>query len=56
MKKAIMALDGGGSNLRMLIVDADTDTELYFKTISTVGIHPYRCIHDYLLLNPFDAS
>lgn len=35
MKKAIMALDGGGSNLRMLIVDADTEEEIYFKPINT---------------------
>ena len=35
MKKAIMALDGGGSNLRMLVVDADTEKELYFKQINT---------------------
>lgn len=34
MKKAIMALDGGGSNLRMLIVDSDTYEEIYFKQIS----------------------
>lgn len=35
MKKAIMALDGGGSNLRMLIVDAKTNEELYFHEIAT---------------------
>lgn len=35
MKKAIMALDGGGSNLRMLIVDSDTEQELYFREIPT---------------------
>lgn len=35
MKKAIMALDGGGSNLRMLIVDKDTKEEIYYKKIET---------------------
>lgn len=35
MKKAIIALDGGGSNLRMLIVDADTEQEIYFRQIAT---------------------
>lgn len=35
MKKAIIALDGGGSNLRMLITDEETEEELYFKEIAT---------------------
>lgn len=35
MKDAVMALDGGGSNLRIIIVDAKTDEELFFKQIET---------------------
>jgi len=35
MKEAIVALDGGGSNLRILIADSNTEEELYFKEIST---------------------
>ena len=35
MKDAIIALDGGGSNLRMLIVDMNTKEELYFREIAT---------------------
>ena len=35
MKEAIIALDGGGSNLRMLIVDMATKKELYFREITT---------------------
>ena len=30
MKKAIMALDGGGSNLRIVVADAQTEEQLYF--------------------------
>ena len=35
MKKAIMGLDGGGSNLRMVIMDAETEQELYYAKINT---------------------
>lgn len=35
MKEAIMGLDGGGSNLRILIVDRKTEQELYSKDIET---------------------
>lgn len=35
MKKAIIGLDGGGSNLRMIIIDAETEQELYYTKIST---------------------
>ena len=35
MKQAIIALDGGGSNLRILIVDKDTEKELYSKDINS---------------------
>lgn len=35
MKQAIIGLDGGGSNLRMLIVDKETEKEIYSKEIST---------------------
>ena len=35
MKKAIIGLDGGGSNLRILIADNDTEKELYCKEISS---------------------
>ena len=30
-----IALDGGGSNLRMIVVDKETEEELYFKEINT---------------------
>lgn len=35
MKQAIMALDGGGSNLRMILVDKNTEKELYFREIDS---------------------
>ena len=35
MKEAIMGLDGGGSNLRILVVDRKTEQELYSKDIET---------------------
>lgn len=35
MKQAIMALDGGGSKLRMLIVDRETREQLYFRQINS---------------------
>ncbi len=35
MKKAIIALDGGGSNLRMLVADQDTDEQIYYKEINS---------------------
>lgn len=35
MKKAIIALDGGGSNLRMVVADQETEKELYFKKINS---------------------
>lgn len=35
MKEAIMGLDGGGSNLRILVVDRKTEQELYSKDIGT---------------------
>lgn len=35
MKKAIMALDGGGSNLRILVADAETNDILYYNSINT---------------------
>lgn len=35
MKQAIMALDGGGSNLRILVVDKDTEKELFSKDIDS---------------------
>lgn len=35
MKQAIIGLDGGGSNLRILIADKKTKKELYSKEIST---------------------
>ena len=35
MKEAIIALDGGGSNLRMIVVDKETEEELYFKEINS---------------------
>jgi len=35
MKEAIIALDGGGSNLRMVVADKETNEELYFRQIKT---------------------
>lgn len=35
MREAIMGLDGGGSNLRILVVDRKTEQELYSKDIET---------------------
>lgn len=35
MKEAIMGLDGGGSNLRILVVDRETEQELYSRDIGT---------------------
>lgn len=35
MRNAIMALDGGGSNLRIVVVDSETEKELYFEEVST---------------------
>ena len=35
MKKAIIALDGGGSNLRMILVDQETEEKIYLKKIDT---------------------
>ena len=35
MKKAIIALDGGGSNLRMVLVDQETEEKIYLKKINT---------------------
>jgi len=35
MKEAIIGLDGGGSNLRMVIADMETGEEIYFKKINT---------------------
>ena len=35
MKKAIIALDGGGSNLRMVVADYDTEQPIYFNEINT---------------------
>ena len=35
MKEAIMGLDGGGSNLRILVVDRETEQELYSRDITT---------------------
>ena len=35
MKEAIMGLDGGGSNIRILVVDRKTEQELYSKDIET---------------------
>ena len=35
MKKAIMALDGGGSNLRMVVADYDSEQPIYFNEVST---------------------
>ena len=35
MKEAIMGLDGGGSNLRILVVDRKSEQELYSKDIET---------------------
>ena len=35
MKKAIMALDGGGSNLRMVVADYESEQPIYFNEINT---------------------
>ena len=35
MRQAIMALDGGGSNLRILVVDKDTEKELFSKDMNS---------------------
>ncbi len=35
MKKAIIALDGGGSNLRMVVADYETEQPIYFNEINT---------------------
>lgn len=35
MKKAIIALDGGGSNLRLVVADYDTEEQLFYKEINT---------------------
>lgn len=35
MKKAIIALDGGGSNLRMVVADYDSEQPIYFNEINT---------------------
>ena len=35
MKKAIMALDGGGSNLRMVVTDYNSEQPIYFNEINT---------------------
>ena len=35
MKEAITGLDGGGSNLRILVVDRETEQELYSRDIGT---------------------
>ena len=35
MKRAIIALDGGGSNLRMVIADYDSEKPIYFNEINT---------------------
>ena len=35
MKKAIMALDGGGSNLRMVVADYDSEQPIYFNEVNT---------------------
>lgn len=35
MKQAIIALDGGGSNLRMLVADRETEEELYYREIAS---------------------
>ena len=35
MKQAIMALDGGGSNLRIVVADAKTEEQLYFNEVDT---------------------
>ena len=35
MKKAIIALDGGGSNLRLVVADYETEEQLYFSEINT---------------------
>ena len=35
MKKAIIALDGGGSNLRMVVADYDSEQQIYFNEVDT---------------------
>ena len=35
MKEAIIALDGGGSNLRMIVVDKNTEEEIFFREINS---------------------
>lgn len=35
MKKAIIALDGGGSNLRMVVADYESEQPIYFNEINT---------------------
>lgn len=35
MKKAIIALDGGGSNLRMVVADYDSEQPIYFNEVNT---------------------
>ena len=35
MKKAIIALDGGGSNLRMVLADYDSEQPIYFNEVNT---------------------
>lgn len=35
MKKAIIALDGGGSNLRMVVADYDSEKPIYFNELNT---------------------
>jgi len=35
MKKAIMALDGGGSNLRILVTDSETNGVLFYGSLDT---------------------
>lgn len=35
MKKAIIAMDGGGSNLRLVVVDSETEKELYSEEVNT---------------------
>lgn len=35
MKKAIIALDGGGSNLRLVVADYETEEQLFYSEINT---------------------
>lgn len=35
MKKAIIALDGGGSNLRMVVADYNSEQQIYFNEVDT---------------------